>query len=70
MKKSILVFLAIAACFSLNSCQTLGRSMQVPGNLLKAVGRSAGVVANNQEAPKSDFVRFPEVNSTHFNGLA
>ena len=37
--------MAFAACVGLSSCQTLGRTMQVPGNLLESIGRSAGVVS-------------------------
>ncbi|MFC4991847.1 hypothetical protein [Rubritalea tangerina] len=37
--------LAIAMVLSLASCQTIGRTMQVPGNMMQSIGRSAGLAA-------------------------
>ncbi|MFT5882004.1 MAG: hypothetical protein ACI9FG_000501 [Crocinitomicaceae bacterium] len=43
--------MAVTACISLSSCETLGRTMQVPGNLLHSVGRSAGLASHEDAAP-------------------
>ena len=42
--------MAVAACIGLTSCQTLGRTMQIPGNLLQSVGRSAGLASHDDVA--------------------
>ena len=52
MRKLLSVSLAALACVSLSSCQTLARTLQVPGNMMQSVGRSAGL-ASHEADPSS-----------------
>ena len=54
-------FIAVGAiCAVLPSCSLLQSVLRVPGSLLQAVGRTAGLNVKNEEAPKKTEVEKQE----------
>jgi hypothetical protein len=54
-------FIAVGAfCAVLPSCSLLKSAARVPGSLMQAVGRTAGLNVNNEEPMKTDVERQEE----------